>query len=327
MPTKILIQPIFVLKLLFAFLVFPLLAFGQDQGQPSGGKPAKGELSGIEHGFADSDGIKIHYASLGKGPLVILIHGFPDYWYTWRKQMPELAKNYQVVAIDQRGYNRSDQPKGVENYAMSKLVADVEAVIRHFDQEKAVIAGHDWGGAVAWSFAMTRPKMTDRLVILNLPHPRGMRRELKNNPEQQKNSQYARDFQKPGAEKFLTAKGLSGWVKGESARKKYVAAFERSSFSGMLNYYRANYPRVAGASGEGEPSAENSYPRIQCPVLMFHGLKDKALHANGLNQTWEWVEKDLTIVTVPNAGHFVQQDASTLVTRRMSGWLKETRRD
>jgi len=104
-----------------------------------------------EDGFVDSAGVKIHYVTAGKGPLVILIHGFPDYWYTWRAQMPALAKHFQVVAIDLRGYNQSDQPKGVENYAMEKLVGDVAAVIKHFKQDKATLVGHDWGGAVAWS--------------------------------------------------------------------------------------------------------------------------------------------------------------------------------
>src|SRR5437867_4035770 len=116
-------------------------------------------------GYADSDGVKIHYVTLGKGPLCILIHGFPDYWYSWRDQMPALAKHFQVVAIDQRGYNKSDQPKGVDNYKLEKLVADVDAVRKHFRSEEAVVVGHDWGGLVAWSYAMTHPEQTDRLIV------------------------------------------------------------------------------------------------------------------------------------------------------------------
>src|SRR3977135_4190615 len=94
-----------------------------------------------EDGYADSGGVKIHYVTLGKGPLLVMLHGFPDYWYTWRDQMPALAKHFQVVAIDLRGYNKSDQPKGVENYALDKLVGDVDAVVKHFKQDKAVIVG------------------------------------------------------------------------------------------------------------------------------------------------------------------------------------------
>ena len=133
-----------------------------------------------EDGFADSSGVKIHYVTAGKGPLVVLIHGFPDYWYTWRAQIPELAKHFQVVAVDMRGYNKSDQPKGVENYAVPKLVGDIDAVVNHFKADKAIIVGHDWGGIVAWTYAMTFPDKTDKLVILNLPHPKGLARELAN---------------------------------------------------------------------------------------------------------------------------------------------------
>src|SRR5436305_5849846 len=121
--------------------------------------PARAQELG-EEGFADSGGVKIHYVTTGKGPLIILIHGFPDFWYTWRDQMPALARHFQVVAIDQRGYNKSDQPVGVENYALDKLVEDVEAVRKHFQQDRLVLAGHDWGGLVAWTYAMTHPDRT-----------------------------------------------------------------------------------------------------------------------------------------------------------------------
>jgi pimeloyl-ACP methyl ester carboxylesterase len=268
------------------------------------------------HGFAQSGDVKIHYVTKGEGPLVVMIHGFPDYWYTWRKQMPALAENFQVVAIDQRGYNKSGQPEGVENYSMSKLVSDVKAVIEHFKRDQAVIVGHDWGGAVAWSFAMSHPKMTDRLVILNLPHLNGLRRELANNPEQQKASAYARHFQQPEAASKLTAEGLTFWVKDREARAEYVEAFKRSSFEGMLNYYKANYPR------EPYEQPKDDIPKIKCSVLMIHGLKDKALLPGALNDTWQWLERDLTLVTLPNAGHFVQQDASETVTRTIVNWLK-----
>ena len=163
----------------------------------------------VTHGYADSNGVKIHYASLGSGPLVVMIHGFPDYWYTWRRQMEGLADKFQVVAIDQRGYNLSDKPAGVENYDVRLLVGDVVAVIKHLGQQKAVVVGHDWGGLVAWQVAINVPEVVDRLIILNLPHPRGLTRELANNPEQQKNSAYARRFQAEGAEKTLTAEGLA----------------------------------------------------------------------------------------------------------------------
>src|SRR5262245_57123866 len=105
----------------------------------------------VEHGYAENNGVKIHYASIGKGPLIVMVHGFPDFWYSWRDQMAALSSNYQVVAIDQRGYNLSDKPKGVDNYAMGLLVSDVAAVIKHLGRDKAIIVGHDWGGIVSWT--------------------------------------------------------------------------------------------------------------------------------------------------------------------------------
>lgn len=278
----------------------------------------------VTHGYADSDGVKIHYVSLGEGPLIVMLHGFPDYWYTWRDQMEALSDSYQVVAVDLRGYNRSDQPEGVANYSMPLLIGDVAAVIGDVGRDSATICGHDWGGAIAWSFAMYRPDLTDRLMICNLPHPNGIRRELSTNPEQSRNSQYARNFQEENAHEQLTAEGLASWVTDDDARARYVEAFERSDFEAMLNYYKANFPRVTADDQTAEKAAAApppSMPAVTCSVLMIHGLDDKALLASGLNDTWEWVQSDLTIVTVPDAGHFVQQDASAFVTRTMRAWL------
>jgi epoxide hydrolase 4 len=171
---------------------------------------------------------------------------------------------------------------------------------------------------IAWSYAMTHPEHMDRLIILNLPHPRGLLRELKNNPEQQKNSEYARNFQKPNAASMLPAAMLVGWVKEPDARKKYLEAMKRSSMEGMLNYYKANYPR--------EPfEAAREFPPVKCSVLMFHGLQDKYLLPGALNDTWKWVEKDLTLITIPKAGHFVHRDAPEFVTRKMVAWLTESK--
>jgi pimeloyl-ACP methyl ester carboxylesterase len=268
-----------------------------------------------DEGFVDSDGVKLHYVSTGKGPLVVLLHGFPDFWYTWRDQMPALAKHFHVVAIDLRGYNESDRPEGVENYAMDKLVSDVAAVLKHFKQDKATIVGHDWGGAIAWAFAMRHPEQTERLVVLNLPHPKGLMRELANNPQQRKNSQYARDLQKPEAAQKLKPEMLTFWVKEADARKKYLEALRRSSMEGMLNYYKANYPK--------EPYKDDvEFPPVKCSVLVIHGLQDTYLLPGALNDTWKWIEKDLTLLTVPKAGHFVHRDAPEVVTRTMVGWLR-----
>jgi len=272
--------------------------------------------SQVTHGYATNNGVRLHYARLGtQGPLVVMLHGFPDCWLTWREQMPALARNHRVVAMDLRGYNLSDRPAGDDAYDVRVLVEDVASLIRSQRDSRAVVVGHDWGGAIAWSFAMMHPEMTEKLVVLNLPHPRGIARELARNPEQQKNSAYARTFQKTGASTNLTAAGLSFWVKDPAAKARYLEAFGRSDFNAMLAYYRRNYPR--------EPYVEDPSPvvKVQCPVLLIHGLKDQALLHPALNGTWDWVGKDLTLMTTPEADHWVQQDASELVTRSIVAWL------
>jgi epoxide hydrolase 4 len=275
--------------------------------------------SRVKNGYADSNGVKIHYASLGEGPLIVMIHGFPDFWYSWHAQMEALADKFQCVAIDQRGYNLSDKPKGVENYDMKLLVGDVAAVIKSLGKDKAIIVGHDWGGAVAWQFALNLPQMTDRLIILNLPHPRGLAHALATNPQQQKNSAYARNFQQPDAASKITPEMLVGFLnlKDPDDRQKYLEAFKRSDIEAMLNYYKRNYPREPYT----DVPADAPVVKTQMSVLMFHGLDDKALLSGALNNTWDWMGKDLTLVTVPGAGHWVQHDASDLVSRTMRAWL------
>ena len=143
----------------------------------------KDVMDRVDHHYADSDGVKIHYVTMGEGPLVVFIHGFPDFWYSWRYQMEGLSKDFRVAAMDTRGYNKSDKPEGQPNYAMALLVADVAAVVKSEGRETATIVGHDWGGAIAWSVAMMMPEMVDQLMIVNLPHMRGITRELEHNEE------------------------------------------------------------------------------------------------------------------------------------------------
>src|SRR5215472_16615395 len=223
--------------------------------------------------------------------------------------MVALAPLFQVVALDLRGYNLSDKPFGREHYSMHHLVEDVQAVIHHLKRDKAIIIGHDWGGAIAWIFAIGLPSMTERLIILNCPHPTGITRELANNPQQQQQSAYARDFQQEGAHKRLSPELLSAWVKDSTARERYIEAFRRSDFEAMLHYYKQNYPR--------QPYQNASFliNKVQAPVLQIHGLQDQYLLPGGLNNTWDWLENSWNLLTIPQAGHFVQHDAADLVNR------------
>lgn len=286
--------------------------------------PAK---AGYSEGFANSNGVKIHYVEVGEGPLVVMIHGFPDFWYSWRDQMEALKDGYRVVAIDQRGYNLSDAPDGVENYDMSLLVGDVVSVIRHLGEDNAIIVGHDWGGVVAWNLAFHVPELVEKLVILNLPHPNGLARAMAESEEVRAGTGYAQVFREGSPsdpDVFfgmpMTPQTLSGWVRDEAARAKYMKAFERSDFDAMLAYYKRNYP-----DANDEESGWGGAPNIAISTMVIHGLEDTALHSDGLNNTWDWIDSDLTILTVPGAGHFVQQDASDLVSKNLRAWL-DTRR-
>lgn len=282
-----------------------------------------------EDGFADAGGVKIHYVTKGTGPLVVLIHGIPGFWYDWRDQIPALARHFQVVAIDQRGFNLSDQPEGMDEYAIDKLVGDVDAVIRHFGRRKATIVGHDSGGWISWHFAMAHPDRIDRLVIVNLPHPGCIERELANNPRQHQASDYARQLQQlpPGGRSLvhegvihtITPEMYASGFKEDHAR--YLEALRRTSIEGIINFYKANYPRP--------PYTQRAYPPVKCPVLMIHGLEDLWLMPEALNDTWRYVEGELTLVTVPKAGHWVHvgpvqgRGAPELVTRCMLAWLTQ----
>ncbi len=276
--------------------------------------------------YATNNGVKIHYVVDGTGPLVVMIHGFPDYWGTWKPLMAELSKaGYRTAALDLRGYNMSDKPEGEAAYAMPNLIGDVAAVIAAEGQKNAIVVGHDWGAAISWQVVINRPDLVNKLVIMSVPHPAGFAREMATNVDQQKNSQYARNFQQPGFEKNFTAEGLATMVAGREAtpeKAEYVEAFKRSNFTAMLNYYRANYPKTAGeTTGVAAPDA----PPIKVPVLVIHGMKDTALNAAGHSGTWNHVTADTTILMIPTAGHFVQHDAAPLVDRTVRDWLNARR--
>ena len=293
------------------FLLIPALLFASLIS-------AQAVMDQVEHKYADSDGVSIHYAKMGSGPLMVLIHGFPDFWYSWRHQMAGLADQYTVAALDTRGYNLSEKPEGEANYDMTLLTADVAAVIRAEGESSAVVVGHDWGGGIAWSFAAAYPQMTDRLIIMNLPHVKGLQRELAGMGQQHRNSQYARNFQQPDSHENISPSGLAMALSqgDEALREIYLAAFENSSTESMMNYYRRNYPREPYVGG---PWAE--LPRIQAPVLQFHGLNDSALLAPALNNTWEELDQDWTLVTIPGVGHWPHHEKPDMVTNMMRAWL------
>lgn len=139
----------------------------------------------IEHALADVNGVRLHYASAGEGKLILFLHGFPEFWYMWKEQLAEFSRDYRAVALDMRGYNLSSKPAEVEAYGIDFLIEDVRGLAAHLGYEKFILAGHDWGGVVAWAFALRHPNLLEKLIIVNAPHPAIFRRELRENPRQQ----------------------------------------------------------------------------------------------------------------------------------------------
>jgi epoxide hydrolase 4 len=257
----------------------------------------------VREGFANNDGVRIHYVTIGEGPLILFIHGIPDQWFVWQHQIVALADSYKVVAISQRGYNKSDKPKGVDNYDIRLLMEDVAAVFRQLDRKHGVVVGHDSGGTIAWHFALRYPEMLDALVIFNTPHPRARRRELALNKEQQERSAYM-------ARITTTTGDISGEIMDQFAERRlagldssapwyqhYVEAYHQSDREAMLNFYRSVYGPLPWEADQ------TPLVKIQSPVLMFHGLDDRAFVHEALNDTWELLDKDLTLVTLPGVGH------------------------
>ena len=271
----------------------------------------------VKHHYTDNDGVKLHYVTLGEGSPVLFVHGFPDFWYSWHHQMAGLQDDFLVAAMDLRAYNKSDKPEGIENYQIEILIADVVAVIDALGGNVTLVA-HDWGGAIAWRLAMAHPDKVNKLIICNLTHPTGYGTVRANaTPEQKANTAYIERFQHPDAAKAFNPTMLANIAAGAGSPylDYYKKAFENSYVDGMLNYYRAVWPLL---NDENPPPV----PNLKMPVLQFHGLKDTAVDKDGLRDTWNWIDADYTLVSVPESGHWVQREAADIVTTTMKWWLK-----
>ena len=276
----------------------------------------------VTHHYAFNGDTKIHYVSMGEvGPLVVMLHGFPDYWYTWRNQMQALQTAYRVVAMDLRGYNLSDAPQGVESYQMNHLMSDVEAVINDCAEDKAILVGHDWGGAIAWQMAINRPQFVDKLIVCNITHPTGSTTASIENLRRNGNQSYMDTFRTHTSE-TLSIDWMTGWINDEEASRLYRQAFERSDRNAMIHYYRANTQTKDQRATWLENPKIRKQPKIRAPVLMIFGTKDRYVDKKGLNNTWDWIDAELTLVNIPTAGHFVQHDAPQKVSSHIRSWLQ-----
>lgn len=279
-------------------------------------------------GFADVNGVRLHYVEEGKGPLILFLHGFPEFWYAWKDLLPELGRDRRAVALDMRGYNLSSRPEAVDAYGIPVLVEDVRAVAEQLDAERFVLVGHDWGGVVAWAFAAAHPELLEKLVIINAPHPGVFARELANNPEQQKASAYFNLFTSQAAEATLSQNDcaalqqfvLGTWANG-SDRQKYLE-FWRTGLTGGLNYYRAARLKSPGGGEKADTTGLQAVPgTIEVPTLVIWGEKDVALLLGNLDGLDEYV-RNLQIVRVPEAGHWIVHEQPAKVIDAMRLFLR-----
>ncbi len=258
--------------------------------------------------------------------LVVLLHGFPENWGTWRRTIAPLVEaGYRVIVPDQRGYNLSDKPDGVHNYRLDALASDVRELIRSYEREQAVVVGHDWGGVVAWRLAMDYPDMVEKLVVLNAPHPATYLREIRENPAQQQKSWYVGFFQIPWLPELLIGQSPMSsanlfFRKGAVNQEAYssydlhglaVSMSQPGALTAMLNWYRASFRDRSALHAK----------KIDAPTLLIWAEDDVALGKSltyGLDQ---WVTQ-LQIHYVANCGHWVQNEAPDEVNAQLLEFLK-----
>lgn len=279
--------------------------------------------------YADVNGIRLHYAKAGSGEkLMMFVHGFPEFWYEYKNQLQEFSKTneYTVIAPDMRGYNLSSKPATKEQYQVKYIVEDLRQLADKLGFKKFTLVAHDWGGTIAWWFAIVHPGYLDKLVIINAPHPAIFQRELKQNPKQQKASSYMALLCSSMAEQTLSANnyeplvnivfgdGLKTGVLTESDKQVYLRAWsEPGALTGSLNYYRA-------VKDLGYGLDTSSY-QVNVPTLVIWGEKDLYLMPSNLTGLNQYVS-DLTVKRIPDASHWVIHEKPSLVNEYISNFIK-----
>jgi pimeloyl-ACP methyl ester carboxylesterase len=287
--------------------------------------------------FALSTGVELDVTLGGPkdAPAIIFLHGFPESARTWRYQLADLARDFRVVAPDQRGYARSSKPDGVENYTPDKMIADLFALADVLEIENFTLVGHDWGGAIAWGAALGNPSRINRLAILNAPHPFAFQKAVLDDMTQREGSQYIRAFRTPGMENFLAAdldaffdrifgpSGIGSKAPPEE-RPAYIDEWSQpGAILSMLNWYRAAQIIVPAMDETPERPAFLSapFPVVQMPTLVIWGMADKAL-TPALLEGLDTLVADLKIVEVPGAGHFVTWETPQEVIDALRDFLR-----
>lgn len=288
------------------------------------------EEAQITHHYADLGDVRLHYVEAGSGPLVVLLHGFPEFWYSWRYQIPALAAaGFRAVAPDMRGYNRSDKPRGVRAYNGAALTGDVAKLIRACGAERAVVVGHDWGAAVAWQFAIAYPALLERLVIMNAPHPARFLRALRT-WRQARKSWYMFFFQLPWlpeiglrAGRFATIRQMfrndplrPGAFSAEDIDRYVEAMAQPGALTAAINYYRAMFRQAR--------RARSGFPRIEAPVLVIWGERDRYLGTE-LAEPDRRLVPNVRVARLADASHWVQVDQPERVNAELLDFLREQR--
>lgn len=277
-----------------------------------------------KHDYIISNEVKLHYVTQGEGSLMIMLHGFPEFWYSWRHQIPEFAKDFKVVALDLRGYNDSDKPSDRSAYVMDEFIKDVEGVIKGLGYEKCVLVGHDWGGAIAWNFAYAHPEMVERLIVMNLPHPAKFASAIAN-PQQLLRSSYMFFFQLPWLPEFFLESSdyraietaFTGMAVDKNAFSQAdidaykQAAAKPGALTAALNYYRNIFQQKL---------LHRDWSVLEIPTLMIWGENDTAL-GKELSYGTEAYVKNFRIKYIPNCSHWVQQERPHLVNQYMREFL------
>jgi pimeloyl-ACP methyl ester carboxylesterase len=291
--------------------------------------PASVPAPEIRFRMIETNGVALHVADAGDAanPLVVLLHGFPEFWYGWRHQIPYLAaRGYHVIAPDQRGYNLSEKPAGLDAYALDTLADDIAGLIVALGREHAYVVGHDWGAAVAWHLALRHPARVRKLAILNVPHPHVMRRTLANNPAQMLRSWYIGFFQLPGLpELLLTGGDAQGGIAilqrtsnpgsfTDSDVPRYIRAWKQpGAATAMLNWYRSIVQR---------PVALPADIRVHQPVMIIWGRNDVALTPQMAHESVALCD-DARLIVFEDATHWVQHDKAHEVNVLLEDFLME----
>jgi pimeloyl-ACP methyl ester carboxylesterase len=287
----------------------------------------------VRHGYAQVGDVRLHYAECGEGPrLVILLHGFPECWYSWRHQLKALGRQYRVVAPDMRGYNLSDKPERVEDYRLARVADDVTGLVRHFGEREAAVVGHDWGAAVAWTVAQNYPDYVWKLASLQVP-PRAV--WAKNiTLRQVLRSWYMLFFQLPripewwvsrndfaGVAKIFRTTARPGTFDDYDIEFYKSALKEPGALTGALNYYRANVRPMLPRKPEG--GSFKTHERIRVPTLFVYGERDMAIMPETVAGVGDYVNAPYTELRLARANHWVHQEYPSEVNAALLSFLEE----